>query len=68
MLNVEKFKERHFFNIKIIFWQFLENKFSSKWLGEAKEKTKIMAIFNKYKNSFKDFVNNLDIKLLYMSR
>ena len=33
-----------------------------------KEKAKILAIFNKYKDSFENLVDSLDIKLSYMAR
>lgn len=35
---------------------------SKQAIGEVEEKTEILAIFNRYKNTLKNFIDNLDIE------
>lgn len=63
MIVLGKPKPKFLLYIKIWLFQFLENKLSNKQL-ERQRNFEIMAIFNKYKDIFNNFINYLDSEFL----
>lgn len=55
---------RHFLSVKIVLWQFLTKKVLKQAIGEAKRKTEIMAISNRYKDTLKNLIDSLNINPL----
>lgn len=62
MLVLRKSRLKSFFHIKIELLQSLDNKLSSSWLGRKEKNSEIVTIFNKYKNTWDDLINNSDPK------
>ncbi len=62
MLNLERLRLKYLLNVKIVLWQSLTNVSLSKQLGGGQEKSEILSIPNKSKDTLEDLVDNSNVE------